>query len=101
MLYRGFQSTNRANPLAQKIVASDIALGLNDNFAFYTADNCRSGSHAYRCRCSLQNLIVAFLNNTQMPASFNYMAPSETRTINGQRFTESQRFGVSASSQAH
>ncbi|KAI0705325.1 hypothetical protein C8Q76DRAFT_683057 [Earliella scabrosa] len=71
----GFQSTNRANPLAQKIVASDIALGLNDNFAFYTADN------------------FAFLNNTQMPASFNYMAPSETRTINGQRFTESQRFG--------
>ena len=30
----------RANPLAQKIVASDIALGLDDNFSFYTPDNC-------------------------------------------------------------
>ena len=31
----------RANPLAQKIVASDIALGLTDNFSFYTPDNCK------------------------------------------------------------
>ena len=38
----GFQSTNRANPLAKKILASDIALGLNDQFTFYTADNCAS-----------------------------------------------------------
>ena len=30
----------RANPLAQKIVASDIELGLNSNFAFYAPDNC-------------------------------------------------------------
>jgi hypothetical protein len=38
----GFVSTNRANPLAQKIVAADIALGLNDQLTFYTADNCES-----------------------------------------------------------
>lgn len=39
-LSSGFQSTNRANPLAQKIVAADIALGLDDTFTFYSADNC-------------------------------------------------------------
>ena len=38
---RGFQSTSRANPLAQKILASDIALGNNDFITFYSADNCR------------------------------------------------------------
>jgi hypothetical protein len=44
--YPGFQSSSRANPLARKIVASDIALGLNGEFSFYTADNCASaGSH--------------------------------------------------------
>lgn len=34
----------RANPLAQKILASDIALGLNDSFSFYTPDNCAYSS---------------------------------------------------------
>lgn len=38
--FRGFVSTVRANPLAKKIVAADIALGLNDFFTFYTGDNC-------------------------------------------------------------
>ena len=38
--FSGFQSTNRGNPLAKKIVASDIKLKLNDSFVFYTADNC-------------------------------------------------------------
>lgn len=38
--YPGFQSSARANPLAQKIVASDIELGLNSSFSFYTPDNC-------------------------------------------------------------
>ena len=37
---RGFQSTVRANTLAQKIIAADIAYGLNDQYTFYTADNC-------------------------------------------------------------
>ena len=38
--FSGFQSTNRGNALAKKIVASDIKLKLNDSFVFYTADNC-------------------------------------------------------------
>ncbi|KAG6864821.1 hypothetical protein C0991_006942, partial [Blastosporella zonata] len=37
--YPGFVSTVRANPLAQKIVAADIKLGLNASFTFYTGDN--------------------------------------------------------------
>ncbi|KAI1787288.1 hypothetical protein LXA43DRAFT_717667 [Ganoderma leucocontextum] len=70
----GFQSTMRASPLAQKILSSVISLGLNDTISFYTPDN------------------WAFLNNTQMPLTHNYMAPSTTRNINGKQFTESQRF---------
>lgn len=38
---RGFVSTTRANSLAQKIVAADIALGLDSSFSFYTGDNCQ------------------------------------------------------------
>ncbi len=30
----------RAGPLAQKILASVISLGLNDTISFYTPDNC-------------------------------------------------------------
>ena len=44
MLRSGFQSTNRANPLAQKILAADIAQGLNDSLTFYTPDNCAYGT---------------------------------------------------------
>ena len=62
----------RAGTLAQKILASDIALGLNDTVSFYTPDN------------------WSFLNNTEMPLGFNYMKPSTTRTINGQQFTVDQ-----------
>ncbi|KAI0657448.1 hypothetical protein C8Q70DRAFT_1055626 [Cubamyces menziesii] len=71
----GFQSTNRANPLAQKILASDIELGVTEEISFYTADN------------------WAFLsNNTEMPPTANYMAPPTSRQINGQTYVESQRF---------
>ncbi|KAF5350678.1 hypothetical protein D9756_008734 [Leucocoprinus leucothites] len=42
--YPGFVSTNRANPLAQTIVAADIDLGLDARFTFYTADNCMAGN---------------------------------------------------------
>lgn len=77
MHHSGFQSTNRANPLAQKILASDIALGLNSNVAFYAGDN------------------WAFVNNTQRSSSDNYMSPPSSRVINGQTFVESQRFLVS------
>ena len=37
---RGFESTTRGNELAQKIVASDIELGLDSYYAFYAPDNC-------------------------------------------------------------
>ncbi|KAF9450034.1 hypothetical protein P691DRAFT_666237 [Macrolepiota fuliginosa MF-IS2] len=72
--YPGFVSTNRANPLAQKIVAADIALGLDDSLTFYTADN------------------WAFLNGTQMPPSFNYINPSSPFVVNGRQDPTSQRF---------
>ena len=38
--YPGFQSTNRANALAQRILGNDIKLNTTDNLSFYTADNC-------------------------------------------------------------
>ncbi|KAJ7151448.1 hypothetical protein C8R43DRAFT_1005222 [Mycena crocata] len=72
--YPGFQSTARANPLARKIVASDIELGLNGFFSFYTADN------------------WAFFNGTEMPADYNYMTPDIPVTINGKADATSQRF---------
>ncbi|KAJ7291209.1 hypothetical protein C8J57DRAFT_1271818 [Mycena rebaudengoi] len=72
--YPGFQSTARGNPLARKIVASDIKLGLNGFFSFYTADN------------------WAFLNGTQMSADYNYMDPDVPIVINGKLDATSQRF---------
>ncbi len=39
----------------------------------------------------------AFINNTDMPLTHNYMQPPNTRTINGQKFIESQRFAVRVS----
>jgi|SRR5712672_1176422 len=38
---RGFQSTTRANPLAQKIVNANIAQGLDSKFGAYSPDNCK------------------------------------------------------------
>ncbi|KAI0686326.1 hypothetical protein BC835DRAFT_1408615 [Cytidiella melzeri] len=70
----GFQSINRANTLAQKIVASDIAQGLDDSFSFYTPDN------------------WAFLNNTVMPLTHNYITPSVPFFVNGVTDHFSQRF---------
>ncbi|KAJ7057006.1 hypothetical protein C8F01DRAFT_1153041 [Mycena amicta] len=72
--YPGFQSTARANPLARKIVASDIELGLNGSFSFYTADN------------------WAFFNGTEMPSDYNYMEPDVPVEINGKADATSQRF---------
>ncbi|KAI0772808.1 hypothetical protein BD413DRAFT_34506 [Trametes elegans] len=71
----GFQSTNRANPLAQKILASEIALGINSDISFYAPDN------------------WAFVSNdTQMATTHNYMSPPSSRQINGETYVESQRF---------
>ncbi|KAJ6613551.1 hypothetical protein B0H10DRAFT_2047628 [Mycena sp. CBHHK59/15] len=72
--YPGFQSSNRANPLARKIVAADIALGLNFDFSFYTADN------------------WAFFNGTEMSADYDYMVPDVPVVINGRADATSQRF---------
>ncbi|KAJ7130238.1 hypothetical protein C8R44DRAFT_775165 [Mycena epipterygia] len=72
--YPGFQSSSRANPLARKIVASDIELGLNSSFSFYTADN------------------WAFFNGTEMPTDYNYMTPDVPIVINGKADVTSQRF---------
>jgi hypothetical protein len=72
--YAGFQSTNRGNALAQKIVANDIALGIDGFSSFYTPDN------------------WAFLNGTQMPVDYNYMDPTEPLVVNGQKDRTSQRF---------
>jgi len=72
--YPGFQSTSRANPLAQKIVAADIALGNTDQITFYSPDN------------------WAFLNDTQQPLTFNYNDPAVIRKTNGVADPTSQRF---------
>ncbi|TFY77280.1 hypothetical protein EWM64_g6733 [Hericium alpestre] len=72
--YPGFQSTSRANPLAQRILAADIAQGIGENIAFYAPDN------------------WAFLNDTAMPLDFNYNDPSAPLTINGRSDPTSIRF---------
>ncbi|PIL29017.1 hypothetical protein GSI_09065 [Ganoderma sinense ZZ0214-1] len=79
----GFQSTMRASPLAQKILASVISLGLNSTNSFYAPSNCRVIDY--------DNSTGAFLNDTVMPSNYNYMTPTTTRKINGQDFIESQR----------
>ncbi|KAF8884228.1 hypothetical protein CPB84DRAFT_1686015 [Gymnopilus junonius] len=70
----GFQSTSRANPLAQKIVAAHVAMGENDIGTFYSPDN------------------WAFLNTTIQPVTFNYNNPSVPFVVNGRVDPTSQRF---------
>ncbi|KAI9513403.1 hypothetical protein F5148DRAFT_3736 [Russula earlei] len=70
----GFQTTTRANPLAQKIVKSDIAEGLNRTVSVYSPDN------------------WLFLNGTHMPLDFDYYDPTLPYVINGQQDPTSQRF---------
>jgi len=73
--YPGFQSTNRANPLAQKIVASDIALGVSSSIGVFYPPN-----------------DWAFLNDTEQPNTFNYINPSAPLVVNGVSSPTSQRF---------
>ncbi|KAI0289967.1 hypothetical protein BC826DRAFT_913877 [Russula brevipes] len=68
----GFQSTSRANPLAQKIVKANIAQGLNSTF--YSPNT------------------WLFLNGTKMPIDFDYNDPSLPYVINGRQDPTSQRF---------
>ncbi|KAJ3505956.1 hypothetical protein NLJ89_g7141 [Agrocybe chaxingu] len=72
--YPGFESTQRAGPLARKIVAAHVALGPE---AFQTFFNPTQW---------------AFLNGTRMPMSYNYDDPVIERELNGQADLTSQRF---------
>jgi CRISPR/Cas system-associated endonuclease Cas1 len=38
--YRGFQTTSRANPLAQQIVEANIANRLPPDASYYSSENC-------------------------------------------------------------
>ncbi|KAH9169339.1 hypothetical protein EDB89DRAFT_2073032 [Lactarius sanguifluus] len=72
--FPGFQTTLRANPLAQKIVKAVIQQGHNSSISFYAPDNWQ------------------FLNGTQMPLDFDYNDPSVPYIINGLDDPTSQRF---------
>ncbi|PPQ66788.1 hypothetical protein CVT24_008697 [Panaeolus cyanescens] len=72
--YPGFQSSVRANPLAQKIVAAHVAMGDDDVGTFYSPAN------------------WAFFNDTILPNTFNYMTPAAPFTVNGVSDPTSQRF---------
>ncbi|KAI0075954.1 hypothetical protein K474DRAFT_1317140 [Panus rudis PR-1116 ss-1] len=72
--YPGFVTTSRANPLAKTILHADIALGNNDQITFYSPDN------------------WAFLNDTEMPLTFDYNDPSVPFKINGVVDQNSIRF---------
>ncbi|KAH9834949.1 uncharacterized protein C8Q71DRAFT_767699 [Rhodofomes roseus] len=73
--FPGFSTSVRANPLAQKILASDIANDIEDVYAIYTPDE-----WAYPGNDSVQS------------NSYNYLTPNVTKNINGVDYYESQRF---------
>ncbi|KAH9988078.1 hypothetical protein BJV74DRAFT_839926 [Russula compacta] len=73
-IYPGFQSTNRASPLAQKILKAVIAQQLNSSITRYSGDN------------------WLFLDNTVMPQSFDYNDPSAPFSIDHRKQPTSQRF---------
>ncbi|TFK19252.1 hypothetical protein FA15DRAFT_760162 [Coprinopsis marcescibilis] len=64
--YPGFDSTNRAHPLAEKILSGMIGFGLDYGWSYYAADN------------------WAFVNGTRMNKKFNYLTNPVTDTVNGQ-----------------
>ncbi|KAI9450194.1 hypothetical protein BJY52DRAFT_199868 [Lactarius psammicola] len=69
-----YQSTSRANPLAQEIVKGNVELRRNGSDCAYASDNWR------------------FLNGTRMPVAFNYNDPPLSYFINGRNDVTSQRF---------
>ncbi|KAG8690181.1 hypothetical protein FRC09_012098, partial [Ceratobasidium sp. 395] len=69
--YAGFESTMRAGSLARKIVASDIAQGID--YMFYSPNQ------------------WAFLNDTAQSANYNYMEPPTTFKLNGVKDAVSKR----------
>jgi len=70
----GFQSTSRANPLAQKIVKADIARRLGTGLSDYDSHN------------------WLFLNGTRMPKNYDYNTPSVPFIVNHHNQSTSQRF---------
>ncbi|THH12597.1 hypothetical protein EW146_g7542 [Bondarzewia mesenterica] len=70
----GYQTSIRANPLAQKIVEGNIQQDLGASLDFYSPDN------------------WAFLNDTKFPINYNYVDPAVPLSINGQTVPMSQRF---------
>ncbi|KAF8310106.1 hypothetical protein DL93DRAFT_2214513 [Clavulina sp. PMI_390] len=63
--YGGFQTSHRGNPLAVKVVAAQIKRGVTSAYSFYAPDN------------------YAFLNNTPMPSTYDYMVPTVPHIVNG------------------
>jgi hypothetical protein len=92
--HRGFQTTSRANPLAQKILKAEIAQGLNRSVTRYSADNCKILYSVFTWEMTFVSGL--FLNGTQMPADFDYNDPSLPYFINGRQDPTSQRFEVEA-----
>ncbi|KAN0139277.1 hypothetical protein V8E53_002778 [Lactarius tabidus] len=73
--FPGFQSTSRANPLAQKILKAVIDQGLNSSISDYAPDNWQ------------------FVNGTGLlPDDFDYNDPPLPFVINGRMEPTSQRF---------
>ncbi|TDL18401.1 hypothetical protein BD410DRAFT_500291 [Rickenella mellea] len=70
--YAGFQSTNRANSLAVKIVAANIKQNLT--YTYYSPLN------------------YLFVNGTPIPETYNYIKPSLPLVVNGVSNPTSQRY---------
>lgn len=91
-LFRGFQSTSRANPLAQKIVKAAIERGYNNTLSYYASDHCKpSRTNIFM---NVTSIVGQFLNGTQMSLKFDYNDPSIPYPINGFNEPTSQRFEV-------
>ena len=89
---RRFQTTSRANPLAQRILKAVIEQGLNNSISSYAPDNCKlSRTIVLRSMTSFAGQSV---NGTDMPDNFNYNDPSLPFVINGRKEPTSQRFKV-------
>jgi len=86
---RGFQTTSRANTLAQKILKADIAQGLDDAVTQYTADNCMLSYGPFTWRMTF--IADLSLNGVQMSPNFNYNDPPLPFVINGLQDPTSQR----------
>ncbi|KAI9513435.1 hypothetical protein F5148DRAFT_5147 [Russula earlei] len=69
-----FESTSRANPLAQRILRADIRQNLNSTNSFYTGDNWQ------------------FVNGSKMSQTDDYNDPSVLYIINNRNEPTSQRF---------